>query len=532
MLPAVVSLAWGQGGGRGRAAQQPGSQAAPPQSASQPAPQSGTPQPASPANNPALDFYDYDTNIDGATPWGRDTGYKEAHQKISLNGESIAYTTRAGFLALGNATTGSPEAHLFYTSYSKDGVNDVSTRPLLMFFGGAPGMAAAWQEFGGLGPKRVKIENAAWAENPHTILGIGDLVFVNPVGTGFSRADHSKGAAAFWNGANDVASLAAFVRSYLAQNNRRGSPLYLVGEDRGTGRVAGLAGYLSDHDVAVRGVILLNMAPSTDATAGDAQYLTLFPSLVMAAWVHKKLSPDLNAMSAEQIAGKARLFASREYLHALYKGDRMTAEERAKAVADYAMLTGLPKAFVTSNDLRVPLDRFGTELMREQHGALANSDARVTGFVPTFVPAGRGGGGFGGPPPPPIDFNLSALSGRFLSAYESYLSQELSFTGAADGVYYLDHGGVGEFTPSNGDAALASAFARNPGMRLFVGVNYYDLAAPFYAVEFTLAHLSVSSDVRAHNITMSHYEAGAMTYLDNKELGKLQRDLTNFITGK
>jgi len=518
---AVASFAWGQGGGRGRGAQQPGSQ------------QTGSPaaEPASGRGGAAAgagsdDFYNYDTRASGATPIP-ETASSETHQKISLNGETLAYTARAGFLALHNATTGGSEAHLFYTSYSKEGANDIAGRPLLMFFGGAPGMAAAWQEFGGLGPKRAKLDGT-WTDNPNTMLGQADLVFVNPLGTGFSRADQPNRASSFWTSANDVASLGEFVRAYLDRNKRRASPLYLAGEDRGTGRVAGLAAYLSEHDIPVRGVVLLNMAPSADSTAGDAQYLTMLPSLVMTAWVHKKLSPELNAMSAEQIAGQARQFASREYLHALYKGDRMTAEERAKAIADLSRLTGLPKAFVVSNDLRISLDRFGAELMREQHGALSLSDARVAGFAPTL--GGRGRGGFFAPPPSPIDLNLSSRSGPFLGAYEAYLQQELGFTAPGDRIYYLDHGGVAGFTAASDDASLANALARDPGMGLFVALNYYDLGAPFYAEEFTLAHLSVSSGVRAHNITLGHYEAGEMTYLDDQELTKLHRDLASFLS--
>ncbi len=499
---AVASLAWGQGGGRGRG--------------------------GAAAGNASTDFYNYDTSASGGTaiPEGPPI---ETHQKISVNGETLAYTTQTGFVALHDATTGASEAHLFYTSYSKDGASDAG-RPLLIFFGGAPGMAAAWQEFGGLGPKRLK-SDGAWTDNPHTMLGEADLVFVDPVGTGFSRADQPNHARNFWSSANDVASLAAFVRTYLNGGNRGGAPLYLAGEDRGTGRAAGLAAYLSEHDIQVRGVVLLNMAVSADSTAGDAQYLTALPSLTMSAWVHKKLAPELNAMSAEQIAGQARQFASREYLHALYKGDRMTPEERTKAVADVARFTGLAKQFVISNDLRIAPDRFGAELLREQHGALSNSDSRVAGFAPTLGFGGRGGGGGGffGPPPAPIDLNLSTRSGPFLSAYESYLRHELGFTGAKDEIYYLDHGGVGEFTGASDDQSLAQAFGRNPAMRLFVGLSYYDLAAPFYAQEFTLAHLSVSSDVRAHNITVAHYEAGEMTYLDDKELAKLHRDLANFL---
>ena len=164
----------------------------------------------------------------------------------------------------------------------------------------------------------------------------------------------------------------------------------------------------------MQGVALLSMTVSADALAGDTQYITLLPSLIMASWYHKKLSPEMSAMSAEQISGQARQFASREYLHALYKGDRLTADERAKVIADMSRLTGLSKAFLVNNDLRVSLERFNGELMRDQHRGLSNSDARVAGFVPGAGGGGRGGrGGFGFAPPAPLDFNLSNLGGGF-----------------------------------------------------------------------------------------------------------------------
>jgi carboxypeptidase C (cathepsin A) len=325
-----------------------------------------------------------------------------------------------------------------------------------------------------------------------------------------------------------------FVRSFLSQYDRKASPLYLAGEDWGTGRVAGLAGYLNDHNVPVRGVALLSITETADSLAGDTQYITLLPSLVMSAWHHKKLAPELNAMSSEQIAGEARKFASREYLHALYKGDRLTADERAKAIADLSRLTGLGKQFLISNDLRVTLDRFNGELLKEQHRGLSASDARVSGFVPPVQPAGRGGGGFGfGAPPPPIDFQLSSLGASFAAAYEAYVRKELTFTGAANAIYYLNGGGVGTFTSTgNDDAALASAFARNPNLRLFVAVNYFDLNAPFFATEYTLAHLNVAPEVRAKNIAVTHLEAGGMPYLDAKALGKLHQGLAEFVSAR
>jgi carboxypeptidase C (cathepsin A) len=521
----VSSVAWSQGGRRG----------APPQTEAPPnATGRGGRGATGTAAGGAGEFYNYDTTA-GSTLGIPDGQPAETHQKITVNGQALDYTARAGHLPLHNATTGLSEAHIFYTSYSKDGVAEASTRPIVFFLAGAPGVAAGWQEFGGFGPKRINDSGDAGAgmvDNPDTLLGSADLVFVNPVGTAFSRPDQPARGPSFWNTAGDLASLGEFVRSFISRYNRRNSPLFLAGDDFGTGRVAGLAGYLNEHQIPVRGVVLLSMTPSADALAGDAHYLTLMPSLTIAAWHHKKLTPELNGMSVEQIAGQARQFASREYLHALYKGDRMTADERTKIVADLSRMTGLSKAFVVNNDLRIALDRFSSELLRDQHRGLSNSDARVTGFVPAPPGGGRGGGrgGFAPPAPNPIDFNLSSRAASFLPAYEGYLRHDLAFKGAENGIYYLLTGGVGPFISSGSDdASLANAFARNPNLRLFVAVNYYDLNAPFYATEFTLAHLNVSPEVRARNITVAHFEAGQMPYTDNKALVRLQKDLSSFI---
>ena len=509
-----VSISWGQGG-RGRA-QNAGGRA-------------GETAPAAASGN--LEFYNFDASASAGQPIP-DSPPAETHQKITINGQTLAYTTRAGFLPLHNATTGQSEAHLFYTSYAKDGVSDASTRPLIFFVGGSPGVSAAWQEFGGLGPKRVA-DGAfdRWTENPHTLLSQADLVFVNPVGTGYSRPDRPDRGPAFWNTGADVASLAEFVRSYVVRYDRRSSPLFLAGEDFGTGRATGLASYLSDHQVPVRGVVLLSMTLGGDAVAGDTQYLTMLPSYIMAAWHHKKLSPELNKLSSEEIAGQARRFASREYLHALYKGDRMSAEERTKAIADLSRLTGLSKSFLVSNNLRVTLDRFKSELLRDQHHVLSNSDARVTGYQPAPV-FGGGRGAFAQPPPPPIDFNLSKLASGLSTAYETYLRRELTFNGGS-GIFYLTSGGVGPYTATGSDdSSLSAAFARNPSLRLFVSVNYFDLNSPFYAAEYALAHMNVAPEVRSKNIMLSHLEAGGMPYLDGKALEKLRGDLTGFLEAR
>jgi carboxypeptidase C (cathepsin A) len=508
LIVAVIAIAsvWGQGG-RGRGAQPT-------------VPTGGRGGERGPGG--AADFYNY--NPAAATGQSiSDAAPTETQQKITLNGQPLAYSTQTGYLPVRHATTGQTEGHVFYSFYARTPA--AAARPLVMFFGGAPGVSAAWQEFGGLGPKRMK-SSSEWADNPDTLLPQADLVFANPIGTAFSRPAQPAGGPAFWTTDGDIASLAAFVRDFVRRHGRQSSPLFLAGEDFGTGRVAGLAAYLADRQVAVQGVILLSMTPSADALAGDTAHLTLLPSLVMTAWHHKKLAPELSKMSLEQIAGQARQFASREYLHALYQGDRMTAEQRTRALANLARLTGLSPAFLTANNLRVSLDRFAAELLRDRRETLALSDSRVSGFAPT---TGGGGRGFFAAPPP-IDFHLSKLAPGFATAYDGYLRKELAYTGNKDGIYYLAGGGVTGFNSTgNDDTSLANAFARNPNLRLFVGLNYFDLSAPFYAAEYTLAHLSVSQDVRARNITVSHLEAGQMPYVDNKAVIKLHRDLAAFI---
>jgi len=535
LLAAWIQGVLAQGGTRGA----PQTPAAQPPAAQPPGPGGGRggARGGTGAAGGATGFYDFDATAQaGMVP--PDATPSEVHQKITVNGEPLAYTARAGFLALRNATSGQSVAHIFFTYYAKEGVSDPASRPLVAFVGGAPGVAAAWQEFGGLGPKRMRWSADwsagqppyGWTDNADTLLAEADLVFVNPVGTAFSRPDQPGRASEFWTTAGDVASLGEFVRSFANVYGRRNSPLYLAADDVGTGRAAGLAAYLIDRQVPVSGVVLLSMAPAADALAGDTQYLTLLPSLAVAAWHQQKLARDVQALGLEKVADEARQFAAREYLQALYKGDRMTPEERAKVIADLSRLTGLSTAFIVNNNLRFGVDRFAPELLRAGRRALSVSDSRVVGYVP--APIGGGRGGFGaGAPAPAVDYNQAGRAGGFLAAYETYLRRELNFT-AGGGVFYLSGGGVGTFTSTGTDeAGLAAAFARDPRLRLFVGANYFDLGTPFYATEFTVAHLNVAPEVRARGITLRHYEAGQMAYVDPEALPRLHADLARFLSG-
>ncbi|MGH9408470.1 MAG: hypothetical protein ACRD1V_03365, partial [Vicinamibacterales bacterium] len=407
---------------------------------------------------------------------------------------------------------------------------------LAFVVGGAPGVAAAWQEFAGLGPKKIALAQDGtaglppyrWIDNADTPLDAADLVFVNPVGTAYSRPDNPSLGPEFWNTRGDAASLAEFVRTFLNTYDRWNSPRILIGGDLDTARVSSLAVYLTEHQIPVNGIALLSVAVSADATAGDAQYLTLLPTETLAAWTHHKLPGDLQDLSADQVAERARQFASREYLHALYKGDRMSADERSKAIADLAHLTGTSTAFVTNNDLRLPWDRFSEELFRDAHGTMSVSDDRVGGYASGRGGRGRGGrGGFGAPPPPPFDPSENDIASGVLSGYTGYLKHDLGFS--TSGVFYLLNGGTGPFTATGtDDGTISDLLARNPHTRVLVAIDYFDAGVPFYAAEFTLAHLQIAPSA-AQNIVVDHFESGRAVFADHKSAAKLHTDLKKLI---
>src|SRR5215472_8554532 len=228
----IFSLAWGQGrnqAGRGAPAQQS-------QTPANAAGRGGRGTAGAAAAGPGSgDFYNYDPAAASGQPIP-DSQPVETHQKIKVNGQALAYTARAGYLPLHNATTGQSEAHIFYTYYAQDGSGEAPSRPVVFFLGGAPGVSASWQEFGGLGPKRMnpatesESDSPAWIENPSTLLTRADLVFVNPVGTGYSRPDQPSWGPNFWNTGADIASLGEFVRSFATHYNRTDSALFLAGD--------------------------------------------------------------------------------------------------------------------------------------------------------------------------------------------------------------------------------------------------------------------------------------------------------------
>ena len=447
------------------------------------------------------------------------------HQ-ITLHGETINYSAHVGFMPIRHATSGVTQGHLFYVYYSKTGVTDKSKRPVWFLFNGGPGAATVWLHMGAFGPKMVKLQPNGmqtpppytYVDNPNCLLDTGDLVFIDAMGTGYSRPDHPRFGADFGGVENDLAAFGEFIRSFLNEYNLWGSPLFVGGESYGTTRAAGLAGYLTDHDIPINGVMLLSAIIDVNANAGEQRQLATLPTEIMTAHYHKKLPPDLQKLSVEQIADKAREFASGEYLEYLFDGARATQAEREKVLTDFSRYTGLPKPFVDSLDLRVPLGPFSTELMREKHMMTSRLDSRFAGYQID-----------GGATNTSFDFSNANIENCFLTAFEAYVRNDLNYKN--DNLYYVAGNAPQWSGEYNTVVNLETGFAKNPSMKLFVGFGYYDFACPYFPMEYTVNHLKVSDEIKKNNISLGYYEAGHMVYIDRPSADKYHADLEKFVAG-
>jgi len=470
------------------------------------------------------DFYRFNYTLDEMQPIDYPKQPIATSHQVTLQGEVIKYTAYVGFMPIRNATTGVSEGHLFYVYYAKDGVTNKARRPLWFLFNGGPGAATIWLHMGAFGPKVVKLNPDGLAppppytyvDNPNCLLDTGDLVFIDAMGTGFSRPDRPGFGPAFGGVDNDLAVFGEFIRSFLNEYDRWGSPLFVGGESYGTTRAAGLSGYLTDRDCPINGVMLLSAVIDAGASAGIQRQLSMLPTEVMTAHFHKRLPPDLQKLSVEQIAEQARQFTSGEYLEYLFDGARATAAQRDKVTSEMARLTGLSRAFVASNDLMIPLGPFSTELLRDRHLMTGRLDSRFAGYQID-----------GGATATSFDFSNANIENCFLTAFESYIRTDLNYKNPS--LYYVS----GNAPPWSGEyntvVNLESGFAKNPHMRLFVGMGYYDFACPFYPVEWTLAHLRVSDEIKKSNISTGYYEAGHMVYIDRRAADKYHADLVKFV---
>jgi carboxypeptidase C (cathepsin A) len=447
-------------------------------------------------------------------------------------GRTLNYTVTTGFMPIKNAVSGDTEARIFYMAYTLD--NPPAGRPLMFSFNGGPGSASVWLHLGALGPKRVKMLDDGlmppppyeMVDNEHTWLTETDMVFIDPVGTGYSRAVRPDLASKFFGVNGDIESVGEFIRMYLGRNERWSSPLFLVGESYGTTRAAGLSNHLFERGIGLNGILLvstvMNFQTIRFADNNDLPLVLILPSYATTAWFHKRLSPQMQAKSVEQIAQEARQFAGNEYLPAMLRIDSLSPAERTSLAARFSALTGLSTDFIERNNFRVELNEFNKELLR--------SDRRTTGRLDSrFKGIDRDAAGDG----PDMDPSMSAIRTPYTAAFNSYVRGDLGFK--SDLEYYILGGGISSPWNWNTNNAYAdtsiplkNAMAKNPYMKIFVAQGYYDMATPFYAAEYTISALNLDSQLR-RNVSIAYYEAGHMMYIEKNSLKKLKDDAAAFI---
>jgi carboxypeptidase C (cathepsin A) len=447
---------------------------------------------------------------------------------IIVGGKEIQYTATAGQLPITD-DAGKTEAHIFFIAYRADKPAPGNRRPLLFLFNGGPGASAVWLHMGAAGPRRVRMladgsmppPPYRLEDNESTWLDEADLVFIDPVGTGYSRAVTPELTKKFTSVRGDIDSVGRFIRLYLTRYERWSSPIFLVGESYGTFRAAGLSEDLVEHGIALNGIIMIstvmNMGTITFNRGNDLPYVLFLPSYAATSWYHKRLAPHTDL---DNILKAAESWAATDYLTSLAKGDRMTLVQRQAVIDKLAGFTGLDKTFIDDHNLRIDAQSFAGELLRKQRRTVGFMDSRLT--AAHLDPEA----------PPRFDPTVATVRPPFTAAFNDYVRSELGFR--ADQEYYTLGGGIGhwdwEAKNSYADTSedLADAFARNPYMRLFVASGYFDLATPYFATEYTLSHLGLTPALRK-NITTRRYRTGHMMYLDSVAVSQLKRDVEAFI---
>jgi carboxypeptidase C (cathepsin A) len=438
------------------------------------------------------------------------------------------YTATTGYIPLKSAS-GEIEARIFHIAYTRSDATDKRKRPLLIAFNGGPGSASVWLHLGIIGPKRIPLKNGgelppppyALVENEATWLEFADLVFLDPVGTGYSRAAGS--GARYWGLNGDIASVAEAIRMYLSRNDRWGSPLYLAGESYGTMRAAGLAGALVEDGIALNGIVListiLNYQTARFNTGNDLPYILFLPTYTATAYYHKKLAPELQKNLPATLS-EAEKFAEGEYAAALMKGDRLTETETAALAKKIARYTGLSEKYVRQSNLRLNIQRFCRELLRDDGWTVGRLDSRIKGREAQEI------GDF-----PSFDPSEAAIRAPYTAAFNDYIRRDLNFK--TDTVYYILGGGIGQWEyPQNQYAdtseSLRRALTRNPYMKVFVAEGYYDLATPYFAAEYTITHMNRPTDLKG-NFTVKRYEAGHTMYAHEPSLERLTREVREWL---
>ena len=448
-----------------------------------------------------------------------------------FGGEELNYTATAGTYVL-KKDEKEPRASIFYVAYTRDGVKDPATRPVVFCFNGGPGSSSVWLHLGGFGPRRVRMNADGTqpsppfklGDNPDSILRVADLVFIDPVSTGYSRAGKKEDAKAFHGFEGDLNSVADFIRLYTTRNERWLSAKFLAGESYGAFRVAGLTEVLLDkYGLYLNGVVLVSGVLRFDTLWGtDLSHICYLPSLSEVAAFHGKLKPELiNDPVARRKQVEA--FARGEYATALLMGARLSSAQKTSIARQLSLFTGLDAKLIEQLNLRIPPSRFREELLRDSGEILGRYDGRIKA-----KDADRAGNS------PEFDPSYSTVYGAFSATLKDYLHRDLKFE--SDLVYEIlsrrvqpwDYSKSFSGHPVDVTDKLASALSENTDLQILINCGYQDLATPYFAMEYSIDHLQVDPDL-LKNFHYTFYEGGHMIYTLEKSNSAWNKDVAEFI---
>jgi carboxypeptidase C (cathepsin A) len=440
-----------------------------------------------------------------------------------IGGQQITYTATAATYII-KADDGTPKATMFYVAYTKDGVSDLSRRPISFVYNGGPGSASLFTHMG-MGPKRVVLTPDGHGmpapysitDNEDSFLDATDLVFVDAISTGYSRPAPGENSAQFHGVIEDANWFSDFIYEYITRTTRWSSPKYLIGESYGTTRSAELSGVLQErHQIYLNGIVLFSSMAFSNWGA-DNRTVFYFPTYTTTAWYHHLLPADLQSETIEQVAQQARDFAHGEYAAALEKGSALSPADREKVVQDIARFTGLSPKFIDEANLRVSPFRWFKELERDKRRTIGRLDSRFEG-----IDADAAG------ERPEYDPSEASYEGAFVATFQDYARRDLKWD---SDMYYTVSANVGPWDQTGYTEVadvLRAAMTQQTHLKVLVVCGYYDVATPFNGIEHTFTHMNLDPTIQK-NVSFAYYESGHMVYIDEKEHHKLHKDIDDFI---
>ncbi len=462
-------------------------------------------------------------------------------QSVNINGRTLYLTAQAGTFEVRDEQN-KPIALMGHTFYTKGDKRESETRkrPIVFAYNGGPGSSSYWLHMGILGPKRIVVNDPDYTpaspyqvvNNNFSILDVADLVMIDPVGTGLSVPLGKAEFKDFWGVDQDIRSLALFIRQFLIANDRMNSPKYLLGESYGTFRNAGLMNHLLKDGIALNGVVMVSavfdlrtlLFPPED----DLPYIVHFPTYAATAWYHDMIPEkpvDLYAFLNE-----VRTFTEEEYTPALFKGDRLTDDEKSEMAGKLARYTGTKADYWIKAKLRVTNSEFFAEFLRDKGEIVGRLDSRFTGINQDLL-AQEGS----------HDPQSSAISPAYTAGFLDYLYRDLKVDKSlhyATSAYEREgfkwdwkHEGNerwGTQAAINTGVDLAEAMSRDPNVKVLILNGIYDIATVFYGVEHSINHLGLTPEIKK-NIIMKYYEAGHMMYTHPPSMAQFKKDVADFI---